>query len=201
MPFFPTAIAGLAMISAAIAEPTPAPTDDGREAVAAHYFAPPDTTAVQSVLDDQALRDAGIVSLARAIGSVEDALASCKTIRYQMTSLIGDNYGSYSVHPDWVEAYRNCLTTRFDETGRLKTAIDARRQALMGSNDGEAALRAADVMARLSVYQIKTRKAVEAEVAAQKAFVAYYNTGVLPDSLKGPDGTPMIGDAATSESQ
>ncbi|MEM9235063.1 MAG: hypothetical protein AAGA69_12595, partial [Pseudomonadota bacterium] len=150
------------------AQPLPAGPDEGPEAIAAQYFAPPNSKEAQRVVSDRTLERAGPITLARSIGRVEEALAQCKAMRFQMEALIGDNYGSYSVHPDWLDGYQSCLEVRFEEIGDIKDAIDRRQQALLSGQDAENAVRAADAMARLSVYQLDVRKEIEAEVSAQK---------------------------------
>lgn len=171
-----TVFSALALMGSAF-QPIPAGPDDGPEAVAAQYFAPPTSTEVERVTSTARLERAGPITLARSIGKVEDALAECRALRQQMETLIGDNYGSYSVHPDWVEGYKNCLETRFAEIKEIKTAIERREKALLSGQDADAAVRAADAMARLTLYQLDVRKAIEAEVSEQKNFVKYYNTG------------------------
>ncbi|RFB03962.1 hypothetical protein [Parvularcula marina] len=174
-------ISAFALVSAAL-QPVPAGPDDGPEAIAAQYFAPPSSTKVDRVVTTERLERAGPITLARSIGKVEEALTQCQALRLQMEALIGDNYGSYSVHPGWVDGYKDCLETRFDEIQQVKVAIDRRQQALLSGQNADSAVRAADAMARLSVYQLDVRKAVEAEVSEQKKFIAYYNTGNKPQA-------------------
>jgi hypothetical protein len=149
----------------------------GPEEVAAEYFAPPETTDVPRVVTAEGLRGAGAIALATRLGEVQAALAGCKRLRFEMEALIGDTYGSYSVNPGWLNRYQNCLVARNQEQRLIGTAIDERRRQVLEANEGTAALRASDVMARLSVYQIEVKDAVQKEFAAQKEFVRYYNTG------------------------
>ena len=167
-----------AALSAGMAvQPVPAGPDAGPEAISAHYYGPPTTTEAPRVVAKSLLAKAGPIGLARSIGKVDEALAQCKSMRLQMEALIGDVHGSYTVHPDWVAGYQSCLEVRFDEIKDVREAIDARQQNLLNGEDGEAAMRAADAVARLMVYQIDVRKAVEAELQEQKAFVEFYNFG------------------------
>lgn len=149
----------------------------GPEEIAARYFAPPPSLVTQTVFDDSDVAGAGALTLASTLGEVEEALALCKRMRYQMEALIGDTYGSYTVHPGWLKAYQECILTRDAEVKRLGAAIDARERALLDGADAESAQRAADVMARLAIYHLQVKTSVREEVRAQKDFVRYYNTG------------------------
>ena len=172
-------------------QPMPANPDDGPESRAAHYFAPPDSTEAQNVVDTSRLGYAGPITLARSIGLVEDGLGQCVTMRKQMEELIGDTYGSYSVHPDWVDSYQSCLQTRHQEIKEIGTAISKRQKDLMDGKDAEAALRMSDAMARLTVYRGEVKRAIEAEGKRQKDFVAYYNTGNKPREDMVPEDRPV----------
>lgn len=171
-------------------QPVPASADDGPESRAAHYFAPPDSTEAEHVLDTSRLDYAGPITLARAIGLVEEGLGQCVTMRKQMESLIGDTYGSYSVHPDWVDGYQSCLRARHQEIKEIGNAITKRQKDLMDGKDADAALRMSDAMARLTVYRGEVKRAIEAEGKRQKDFVAYYNTGNKPHEDMTPEDKP-----------
>ena len=98
-------------------------------------------------------------------------------MRLEMEALIGERHGSYSVHPDWVAGYQSCLQTRFAEINAIGKAIKTREQALLSGLDAETAVRTADAMARLTVYQMDVKHAVVKEVDNQKTFVKFYNYG------------------------
>lgn len=123
------------LISLAIAtvQPVPAGTDEGPESIAALYFAPLESTEAPRVVKSSRLERSGPITLAQSIGKVEEALANCKALRLQMETLIGDDYGSYSVHPDWVEGYKSCLTVRYAEIQEIGDAIDRRQKANSGN--------------------------------------------------------------------
>lgn len=171
-----TALVMIATLSL-MAPPAPAGDDQGPESIAATYFAPPDAVAFTPTIDEAQLSSGGVVAVARAIGAAEQALAQCQSYRFQMEALIGDTFGSYTVHPDWMTLYQNCLLTRHEEVTTLKRVIAAQEAKLLSGENAANAVAGADTVARLSVYRLSVEKAVVKEVAAQKAFVKYYNTG------------------------
>ena len=165
----------------------------GMEEAAALYFAPPPTEAAEAAIDVDRLSDAGTVQLAIALGQVEEGLSACQDLRRQMQVLIGDDYGSYSVNPGWLRRYQACVVARSQEVRAMGAAIRARQTALIsriGEAEGEDeetaqdAMRAADLMARLSARQSDVKIEVAREGRRQRAFVEYYNTGEFPDALR-----------------
>ena len=173
----------------------------GMEEAAALYFAPPPTEAAEAAIDTDRLSDAGTVQLAIALGQVEDGLAACQELRRQMQALIGDDYGSYSVNPGWLRRYQACVVTRAQEARAVGQAIRARQTELISrigaaeAEDDEAAqdaMRAADLMARLSARQSDVKIAVAREGRRQRAFVRYYNTGEFPDALREEPPRPQV---------
>ncbi|WOI54604.1 hypothetical protein [Parvularcula sp. LCG005] len=174
---FLSAIAmGALTLSAAVAQ-TELQEDLGPEELAGLFFAPPESTDATVLVTEDDLQGAGAFVLASRLGRVERALSDCKTLRYQMETLIGASMGSYSVHPEWINRYKSCIVQRNEEVKLIGSAIKAQQSAVIGANEGEAALRAADVMARLTVYQTRMKKAVKEEYKAQQSLISYYNSG------------------------
>ena len=172
----------------------------GMEEAAALYFAKPDTEDADAAIDQTRLGDMGTVQLAIALGQVEDGLSACQTLRREMQSLIGDTYGSYSVNPGWLRRYQDCVLTRAEEVRAVGRAIRARQTDLIArigeeEEDEEAAadaMRAADLMARLSARQSDVKLAISREGRMQRAFVRYYNTGEMPDALREETPRPQV---------
>lgn len=160
--------------------PAPAAPEEGPESVAAHYFAPPTQTDAVALISEPELAAAGPISLSFEMREVEQGLKACTAMRTQMETLLGDKHGSYSVHPDWVEGYQNCLLTRYDEILTLGDTLMTRETELISGQTAEDAVRTADAMAHLKVYQLKIKRAVFKEVKNQKDFVVFYNTGSTP---------------------
>ncbi|ADM09837.1 hypothetical protein PB2503_08919 [Parvularcula bermudensis HTCC2503] len=160
-----------------VTQPTAPGIDNGPEEIAGTYFGPPETVEAASVINDAEAEELGPIALAERIGEVDTQLASCQTLRLQMTALIGDTYGSYSVHPDWVRAYKNCIVARWDEIQLLGRVIEAKEQALMSGKDAQSAVRVADAFARLETYRTQVENEIEKESQKQTALIAYYNSG------------------------
>lgn len=174
----------------------------GLEEASALYFAPPPTEQAEPVLATDRLLDAGTVQLAIALGQVEEGLTACQALRREMQALIGDTYGSYSVNPGWLRRYQSCVVTRAEEVRAVGKAINARQTELIsriGASEavdapegGGDAMRAADLMARLSARQSAVKLAITREGRRQRAFVRYYNTGEFPDALREVTARPQV---------
>ena len=187
-----------AQVQGGVLDETP---EGGLEEAAALYFAPPPDEEPMPAIDLDEARNAGAVALAIALGRVEEGIAACRDLRDEMQQLIGDSYGSYSVNPGWLRTYQNCLLRRGEEADAIDTAIEARQRELIArtaaggeaaEEDSDAALRAADLMARLSARQSTVRRALRREGRMQQAFVRYYNTGKRPDILNEEPERPQV---------
>ena len=75
---------------------------------------------------------------------------------------------------------------------RQRELIAANTDADEGTEEAEAALRAADLMARLSARQSAVKLAIRREARKQKALVQYYNTGEMPEALKERPRRPAV---------
>ena len=174
--------------------------DGGLEEISAVYFAEPPQEEAAEAVSAETLDGAGAVALAISLGRVEEALEECRGLRRDMQRLIGDTYGSYSVNPGWLKRYQSCVLARSEETRAIGTAIRLRQRELIAANtdadegteEAEAALRAADLMARLSARQSAVKLAIRREARKQKALVQYYNTGEMPEALKERPRRPAV---------
>lgn len=149
------------------------------EEISGKYFAPPSALAQAPTVSANDVEDAGIISLAGFLGQVDTALSGCRMMRYEIEALISveGGIGSYAVHPDWLGVYQDCLQLRRAEIALMGGAITAQEAALLAGTEADAAVRGAEAIARLSVYQTQLKLTLNHETRAQRELVNYYNSG------------------------
>ncbi len=143
-----------------------------------NYQAPPNSTDVDSLFNQQMLDFPSEVDLVIHLNAIESEVAKCQQLRSEIESRIGDRPGSYNVNIGWVKSYQNCLVQRRNEMDRLLKSMNKLQTETLSNAGDEGATTAWDLIAKLNARFSEVRLALNSEFRTQASFVEYYNTGV-----------------------